>query len=247
MGSFDKAFKSKQRLHRERTNVLVKGFLERKKDYKVRATEYKRRQDIFTKLRKKTLEKNPNEFYFHMKKSHLVNGVHQEIRDDDDEEGPSPNELKLMQSQDLNYINYKRTIDLKKIDKWQSELHLIDCGEKPVNKHLFFVESDKEKKKFNVAKKMKIDPELLKMGFNFANPDAIKNVSVEDVQASNEVKELKYRRLNNRIEREKFLKTLTDRMEIKKQLLNKNQKAKKVQNGKKGKAPVYKWKTERKK
>ncbi|OTF84130.1 U3 small nucleolar RNA-associated protein 11-like protein, partial [Euroglyphus maynei] len=36
MRSFLKAQKSRQRLHRERVNVLDKGFLERKKDYQTR-------------------------------------------------------------------------------------------------------------------------------------------------------------------------------------------------------------------
>jgi len=215
MGNFDKAFKSKQRLHRERVNVLGKGkgFLERKKDYKVRATEYNRRQNIITKLRKKTLEKNPNEFYFHMKKSHLVDGVHYEIREENEE---SPEELKLMQTQDMNYINYKRSIDSNKIEKLQSQLHFIDDTEKPKNKHTFFVESDKEKKKFDFAQKMKVEPELLEMGFNFANPSALKNVSIEDIEASNEVKALKYRRLENKIKREEFLKSLNQKMQTKK-------------------------------
>lgn len=245
MGNFDKAFKSKQRMHRERVNVLRKGFLERKKDYQVRAAEYNRRQKTISKLRKKTLEKNPNEFYFHMKKSHLVDGVHYEIRDDDEEQ--SPEELKLMQTQDLNYINYKRSIDLNKIERLKSELHLIDMNEKPRNKHTFFVENDSEKKKFNFSQKMKVDPELLEMGFNIANPSSIKNVSAADIEASSEVKALKYRRLENKIKREEFLKTLSEKMQLKKKLLNKKESAKKVQKGSANQAPVYKWKTERKK
>ena len=105
MGSFDKAFKSKARVHRERVNILRKGFLERKKDYKVRAREFNRREGVITKLRKKVLDKNPNEFHFHMKSSRLVDGVHYEIRKDDVE--LSPDELKLVQSQDLNYLHHR--------------------------------------------------------------------------------------------------------------------------------------------
>lgn len=245
MSSLTKAIKSKQRIHRERTNVLRKGFLERKKDYQVRAAEFHRRQDLFTKLRKKALEKNPDEFYFKMKSSRLVDGVHFEIRKDDDE--VSAEELQLMQSQDLKYVRYKRSIDLKKIDRMQSELHLIDHEDKPSNSHTFFVDNKKEVKQFDFSRKMKMNPELLELGFNFANPDALKNVSADDVEASAEVKRLKYRRLENRLKREAFLNTLGNKMEIKKRLLNKNETAKRVKKGTVDTAPVYRWKTERKK
>lgn len=245
MGSFDKAFKSRARVHRERANVLRKGFLERKKDYKVRAKEFNRRENVVTKLRQKALDKNPNEFYFHMKSSRLMDGVHYEIRKDDEE--LSPQEMKLMQTQDLNYINYKRQMDSKKIEKLQSELHFTDSRDKPKNKHTFFVNNKEEKKTINFAEKMNVDPELLQMGFNIANPESLKNVSLKDIEASNQVKALKYRRLENKIKREEFLKTLSGKMQIKKCLLNKNEKAKKVKKGTAAQPAVYKWKVERKK
>lgn len=245
MSSLDKAIKSKQRLHRERVNVLSKGFLERKKDYKVRAAEFHRRQEIITKLRKKTLDKNPDEFFFQMKSSKLVDGVHYQIRKDDDE--LSPEELQLMQTQDLSYINFKRSIDQRKIEKLQSELHLINCTDKPRNKHIFFVEKTKDKKKVNFAERMNVDSNLLAMGFNIANPIALSNVSVKDIEASTEVKDLKYRRLENKMNREQKLTALSKRMELKKKLLNQKESAKLVRKGKANRPPVYKWKTERKK
>lgn len=245
MGSFDKAFKSKARVHRERVNVLKKGFLERKKDYKVRAKEFNRREGVLTKLRQKALDKNPNEFYFHMKRSKLVDGVHYDTRNDDEE--LAPEEMKLMQSQDLNYINYKRAIDAKKIEKLQSELHFIDSVDKPKNKHIFFVDNEKEKQRFNFAEKMKVDSELLDMGFNMANPSSLGSVTLEDIEASAQVKAIKYRRLENKVAREQFLKSLSGKMQTKKALLNKKESAKKVKKGTADSPAVYKWKTERKK
>src|SRR5690606_31291787 len=111
----------------------------------------------------------------------------------------------------------------------------------------FFVDSEKEKKKLDFAQKMKVDPELLEMGFNIANPSSIKNVSLAEVEASNKVKALKYRQLENKIKREEFLKSLSSKMQMKKNLLNKNESAKKVKKGTANAPPVYKWKTERKK
>lgn len=246
MSSLHRAFKSHQRVHRERVNVLTQGFLERKKDYQVRAAEYNRRNALIKTLKKKTLDKNPDEFHFGMKKARLVNGVHTQLLDDDDEEVPVE-ELKLMETQDMNYVNYRRSIDIKKIEKLQNELHLIDSSVKPPNKHTFFVDSKEEKKNFDIADRMKMDKKLLKMGFNFANPERLAKVSIDDIERSNEIKMLKYRRLENKMKREETLKAVNEKMLIKKHLLNKKEKAKKLPKSQTGGQTVYHWKTERKK
>lgn len=240
MRSFLKAQKSRQRLHRERVNVLDKGFLERKKDYQTRSAEYNRRKDIFTKLRKKVLDKNPDEFFFRMKSSNLIDGIHYDHRKDEE---LSTEELQLMHTQDLNYVNYKRSIDVKKIPKLQSELHLLDLDKrKRKNKHIFFVDDNNEKKNFDIAQRMKLDNQSLNKGSHFKTNPSINDV---DLQTSNEIKDLKYRRLNNKINRETLLRNVSARMRIKKQLLNKKESVKKIKNGKKN--PVYQWKMERKK
>lgn len=213
MSSLEKAFKSSQRLHRERVNTNRRGFLERKKDYKVRAAEYNKRAKTLKSLKQKVLDKNPDEFYFHMKNSRVVDGVHFELRKDDDEH--TPEELKVIQSQDLNYVNYKRSIDLKKIEKMKQQYHMIDVEGKPANQHIFFVEDSKDAKKVKIADKMKMDSKLLKMGFNFANPAALKNVSIEDVKDSHRTKDLKYRQLENKVQREELLKNVGEKMQIK--------------------------------
>ncbi|KAH7645857.1 putative U3 small nucleolar RNA-associated protein 11 [Dermatophagoides farinae] len=242
MSSFMKAQKSRQRLHRERVNVLDKGFLERKKDYQTRAAEYNRRKDIFTKLRKKALDKNPDEFFFRMKSSNLIDGIHYDHRKDEE---LSKEELQLMQTQDLNYVKYKRSIDMKKIPKLQSELHLLDPDKrKRKNKHIFFVDDKKEKKNFDIAQRMKLDNQSLNKGSHFVPNQSI---SDEDLLASNQIRDLKYRRLNNKIDRETLLRGVSDKMRIKKQLLNRKESAKKIKKGTNNKFPVYEWKIERKK
>ncbi|KAH9422084.1 UTP11-like, U3 small nucleolar ribonucleoprotein [Dermatophagoides pteronyssinus] len=240
MGSFVKAQKSRQRLHRERVNVLDKGFLERKKDYQTRAAEYNRRKNIFTKLRKKVLDKNPDEFFFRMKSSNLIDGIHYDHRKDEE---LSTEELQLMHTQDLNYVNYKRSIDLKKIPKLQSELHLLDANKrKQKNKHIIFVDNDNEKKNFNIAKHMKLDNQSLNKDSHFKPNQSINN---DDLKASNQAKDIKYRRLKNKINRETLLHNVSEKMMIKKQLLNKKESAKKIKTNKKN--TIYQWKMERKK
>jgi DNA-binding cell septation regulator SpoVG len=79
---FDKAHKMAQRLHRERRQPEHRkklGYLEKKQDYKKRALDHHTKAERIKKLKAKALERNPNEFHFHMINSRLVDGVHQDI------------------------------------------------------------------------------------------------------------------------------------------------------------------------
>ncbi|KAK7812443.1 hypothetical protein U0070_001541 [Myodes glareolus] len=72
--AFRKAAKSRQREHRERSQPGFRkrlGLLEKKKDYKLRANDYHKKQDFLRALRKKALEKNPDEFYYKMTRDKL--------------------------------------------------------------------------------------------------------------------------------------------------------------------------------
>lgn len=58
--AFRKAAKSRQREHRERSQPSFRkhlGLLEKKKDYKLRADDYRHKQEYLRALRKKALEK----------------------------------------------------------------------------------------------------------------------------------------------------------------------------------------------
>lgn len=78
---FDKAHKMAQRLHRERRQPEHRkkfGYLEKKQDYKKRAIDHHYKAKQLKKLKNKALDRNPNEFHFHMINSRVVDGVHQE-------------------------------------------------------------------------------------------------------------------------------------------------------------------------
>lgn len=52
----------------------------------------------------------------------------------------SEEQLKIMTIQDERYLNYKRQIERKKIEKLKSSLHLIDAETGAQRKHTFFVD-----------------------------------------------------------------------------------------------------------
>lgn len=104
-----------------------------------RFRDFNEKKGALKGLHKRALDRNPDEFYFHMIRSRMEEGEHVEKPK---EEECTPEQLKLMQTQDLKYISHKRLVESKKIDKLQAQLHLVDA-EKP-NNHCFFVDTKEE-------------------------------------------------------------------------------------------------------
>ena len=70
--SFKKATKGLSRAHKERAQPKAReklGILEKHKDYKLRADDYKKKQRHIQALREKAAFRNPDEFYFAMTSS----------------------------------------------------------------------------------------------------------------------------------------------------------------------------------
>lgn len=252
MSSWKNAAKAGQKTHKERHQPRERkhlGLLEKKKDYLQRARNFHDKDDTIKVLKKRALDRNPDEFYFHMINSRVKDGEHHEL---DQEDEHTPEQISLMQTQDLKYIRTKRNIESKKINKLQSQLHLIDVANKTENKHIFFVDSSKEAKTFDVATHLDTHPSLLKRRTNRMRNETLKQLSMPSVEKSQLEKaavtrDNAYKELAKRIEREKQLKVVEEKLTIKRYLQNKKEMCpKRVKPASKDAPPIYHWKFERK-
>lgn len=234
MSVWKKASKANQKTHRERHQPTTRkhlGLLEKKKDYKKRADDHNEKQATLKLLRKRALNKNPDEFYHHMINSKIENGMHFDKETQED----TPEQIRLMKSQDLKYITTKRTQEMKKIEKLQAQLHLTGINHRKRNKHVYFNENlDANYTENNLLTKLTTE-ELPDINLDLLE-DAVKN------------KKALYKQLSKRIERERELATIQRKIEIERHLKEKNLlKPKRLRKGNKNSAPVYVWKYERKK
>lgn len=114
-----------RRNHKERSQPLARqkhGLLEKKKDYIARARDYHSKQDRLKAMREKAAFRNPDEFYFKMINTRTKEGVHLTERN----QKFSHDFLKLLNTQDLNYVTTQRDIGRRRIDRMQQGLILLD-------------------------------------------------------------------------------------------------------------------------
>ncbi|KAM4796147.1 putative U3 small nucleolar RNA-associated protein 11 [Rhinophrynus dorsalis] len=249
--AFKKALKSRQREHKERSQPGFRknlGLLEKKKDYKLRADDYRKKRNTLSALRKKALDKNPDEFYFKMTSSKLQDGVHvmkqkpEEVTDE---------QLKVMRTQDIKYVEMKRVAESKKIERMKSELHLLDIEGKQKNKHTFFCDTKKEVLQFDLAAHLNTAPELVNRVYNRPTVETLQKETVKGVTNNKQIKKLSKQRqhqydiLNQRIEREKKLFVISQKIQTRKDLLDKRQKVK-VKKETVNCPAIYKFKMQRK-
>ncbi|CAL1283011.1 unnamed protein product [Larinioides sclopetarius] len=253
MSSWKKATKSGSRVHRERHQPEERqhlGILEKKKDYKLRSRAYHVKQNKLKKLIKKAMNKNPDEFCYHMINSEIRDGVHYEKEKPEEH---SEAQIKLMHTQDANYVNYKLSTELKKIEKLKAAVALLDVEDRPKTTHMFFVDSKAEAKKFDVSKRLNTHPALLDRAYNRPTLDALKNMKLheeldeETITKSSKHSIQQYNELSKRIERVQELSVLSRKLDVKKKLANKNDPpARLLKPATKTNAPIYVWKKERK-
>lgn len=100
-----------KRKYRERSQLDHRkkhGLLEKKQDYKVRADDFHKKEAKFKKLKEEARTKNPEEFYYKMASSKIIDGEHIKMAEEKSIEKRLAHHDKL-----LNLINYKRSVQQK--------------------------------------------------------------------------------------------------------------------------------------
>jgi U3 small nucleolar RNA-associated protein 11 len=165
MSTYRKA--APRRTHRERAQPLSRskfGFLEKKKDYVLRAKDYHKKEEALKILKQKAAFRNKDEFYFGMIQSKTtLKGAHVLARRKDD--GHDHETQRLMKTQDANYVQMQQSINKKKIGKLADGIHISDQGTTAPN-HTIFLEEEKQVKEFDAAKHFDTIPELVERRSN---------------------------------------------------------------------------------
>ncbi|CAD5215010.1 unnamed protein product [Bursaphelenchus okinawaensis] len=251
--SFNKAQKSVGREHRERGQLSDRkhlGLLEKKKDWILRTRAHQKKSKQLKKLRTRALERNQDEFNFHMINSQVgFDGVHREATDAEPEE--SYVQSLLSDIKDINYVRHKLALERKMIDKLKAVLHMTDSNAKQ-NTHTFFVDDDEDVSEIMSSESLFGASSSRKS--NRIPADKLKNqmIGVEDKGTAMEIEKhrhAQYEELDKRIKREKELNVVLQKLELKKavQMSSKKDKPKLISKATPDKPACYRWKFERKK
>nr|CAG8440380.1 8453_t:CDS:2 [Entrophospora candida]CAG8476327.1 7593_t:CDS:2 [Entrophospora candida] len=254
-----------RRNHKERSQLHSRkryGLLEKHKDYVLRARDYHSKQERLKKLREKAYFRNPDEFYFKMINSKTKEGVHIQERNN----AFSGDMIKLLKSQDLNYVKTQHDLGQKKIEKLKNEIHFIEpnlkkeIDDKKLNllkdqdkqQHIIFVDTKEEARSFDIVKHFETLPELMDRKFNRPRVETLKKIAIinapddeHEIQKLNRQKLKKYKELIARMERQEELKRAEMELQTQKNLMGKGRR-RKVGVDKNGLA-IFKWKNDRKK
>ena len=228
MSSLRKALPRRE--HKERHQLEQRkhlGLLEKKKDYKLRAKDYHRKQDFLKQLQLKASLRNEDEFYFKMIKSRTNKGVHEQDRTEKfDHESQ-----KLMKTQDLNYLRIQQQMNDNRLKRMKLNNYVEFQGQ-----HVKFGSNSK------IVSGIKTDGDKVDQQY--------KELTAEETKTSTTNPTFKSERkrfhleLEARETRQQKLKEIFKEMEIQKQLMLKGKKHK-VGEDDKG-LPIYKWKSVRK-
>ena len=217
--------------HKERAQPASRkkfGLLEKHKDYVIRAKDYKNKQTHITKLKRKALDRNPDEFYFQMNSSQVQKGIHRSTKNANSNIDNSV--IQGLKTQDLGYITVKKSADDSKIRRLKENLHLI--GEQKVKSHKVFVDSEKEQEEFDPAVHFNTAPELVNRAFNrprlLSNTETDSLIDPRCVATSLTHSKAKkgtaaavpaaYRELRERVKRSNKLKSAIDKLSLQRKL-----------------------------
>ena len=149
-----------KRKYRERSQFerrKKKGFLEKKKDYKIRAEDYHKKEAKYKKLKEAARTRNPDEFYHRMLKAKIIDGEHIEFS----EEKTLQDKI-VSNTQFINLVNFKKSQIEKEKEKLKVDLQLnrdLFKGKK-YKKILFYDNEDDVLNDINLNKKRERDEDF---------------------------------------------------------------------------------------
>ncbi|KFD56194.1 hypothetical protein M514_02972 [Trichuris suis] len=260
MSSLRNANKSVGRVHRERSqpsNRRHLGELEKKRDYKKRAAAYSQNQNAIRKLRRKALERNPDEFYFHMVNSKIEDGMHREKPKEKDED--TEVQALIMQSQDEKILDEfsaifagcEKNFQTKELKKGIDRL----CNDWLFNGYCFEAGSNDE------PAENEADGASGKALTSFLTSVDVKRLSAKlpcplsrsklaiAISGLHPDKIALFRELLSRLHVENELRIVAEKIRMRKlvaESAKKGIKPKRVKSGNEERPPVYRWKYERK-
>ncbi|ORY87022.1 small-subunit processome [Protomyces lactucae-debilis] len=123
MGAFGRSDGQKKQ-HKERAQPFNReryGLLEKKKDYVLRADDYKQKQARLKTLRSKASQKNEDEFYFGMVHGRTRRGVAVKERGN---QALTMDAVKILKTQDAAYIKTATAIERRKIEQLEAAQHM---------------------------------------------------------------------------------------------------------------------------
>ncbi|CAI1539891.1 hypothetical protein SEUBUCD646_0K01220 [Saccharomyces eubayanus] len=237
--------------HRERSQITSRtryGFLEKHKDYVKRAQDFHRKQSSLKILREKVKERNPDEYYhaMHSRKTDAKGLLITSRHGDDEDESLSMDQVKLLKTQDSNYVRTLRQLELKKLEKRSKELMFKSSGN-----HTIFVDSREKMEDFAPETFFNTTSEMVNRSENRLTKDQLTQDVLNNKSASSimpkeslDKKKLKkFKQVKQHIQRETQLKQVQQRMDAQRELLKKGSKKKIVDSS--GKSS-FKWKKQRK-
>ena len=236
MSSFNKLIKRK--IHKERGQPSKRakyGLLEKKKDYKLRAMDYHRKQDTLRVLKEKASMKNPDEYYHKMNNVTLKNGVHVIKRQ---ERIYKKKEKQQMKKQDIDYLLMKSQAE-KKILQLKDTLHYITKSKNDtISKHVYIANDQDDDDINNIVEKH----------------NHIQLYQQDEIKKDNELYhsgQMKYKELKKRQQRLNEIEQTRQKLYQQKQLLTKGRRKKIVIENRFGEIDhnqsYFIWKKDRKK
>ena len=106
------------------------GILEKKKDYIKRSADFKQKNAVINKLSVKAQLRNPNEYYHKMKKMKKHDETGEAMYDNRpktiEEKTNMRKQRTMTENQNIALTMMRRTIEMKKAERMQKNLHLID-------------------------------------------------------------------------------------------------------------------------